>query len=126
MHSTIVGFVLAILSANALAASQVQQAATASTAITGAPSCIHTIFKQPSFNTICTSHSTTLTFTSYTDCGVGCTLETRHLGVGLPCRTVRTNPGATAEVVTSCKPLKATMTKTVTRLYTRPTVTPSL
>ncbi|KAF3046242.1 hypothetical protein E8E11_006817 [Didymella keratinophila] len=126
MHSFIISFVLAVLSAPALAAPQAPRAATASPAVTSAPTCTHTIFKQPSFDTICMSHSTTLTFTSYTDCGVGCMLETKHLGVGLPCRTVKTKPGATAEVVTSCKPLKATLTKTVNKLYTRPTVTSRL
>ncbi|KAF1933911.1 uncharacterized protein M421DRAFT_87981 [Didymella exigua CBS 183.55] len=117
MCSATISLVFAVLVAQVLALPQVEQVGTASSAVTAVPICTHIIFKQPSFGRVCTSHSSTLTYTSYTNCGVGCTLSTRQFGVGLPCRTVRFNPGNTATMVTSCSPITAmtTTTKTVTK-----------
>lgn len=49
-----------------------------------APTCTRVILKQPSFKTVCTNYKTTVTFTSYTNCG-GCALSTERLGLGLVC-----------------------------------------
>ncbi|KAJ4990372.1 hypothetical protein SVAN01_04034 [Stagonosporopsis vannaccii] len=121
MHSSLISIVLAVLAAHvARLSSPLIQTSVPSPATTAAPTCTHTILKQPSFAQTCTNYARTVTITSYTDCGVGCTLTTRRLGVGVPCRTVEYNRGVTATFVTSCKPPPKTTTKTVTR-YTRPT-----
>ncbi|KAF2254604.1 hypothetical protein BU26DRAFT_447489 [Trematosphaeria pertusa] len=65
------------------------------------PTCMLAILKQPSFESDCTFHAKTRTKTVYTDCG-GCGLETKMLGLGLPCRTLTTIPGVAYETVTSC------------------------
>ncbi|UPX13640.1 uncharacterized protein EKO05_0004140 [Ascochyta rabiei] len=122
MRSAIVGLVMAGLSAQVLS-SPLEQATTLFSTPTPAPTCTLPILKQPSFKKICTKYGKTLTFTSYTNCG-GCSLETKHLGFGLPCQTVTYNPGNTAEIVTSCKP-SLTTTKRST-FHVRPTVTSRL
>lgn len=68
---------------NTRQSSPLAQADASSPAPTPAPTCTHTILKQPSFARICTNYGKTLTYTSYTDCGVGCTLVTKRLGLGL-------------------------------------------
>ncbi|XPS71550.1 hypothetical protein M3J09_003730 [Ascochyta lentis] len=124
MRSAIIGFVLAGLSAQVLS-SPLEQAVAVSPTPTPAPTCTLAILKQPSFQKICTNYGKTLTFTSYTNCG-GCSLVTRHLGLGLPCQTFTYNPGNTGEVVTSCKPSPTTTTTNNGTSHVRPTVTPSL
>ncbi|KAI8937504.1 hypothetical protein NX059_005222 [Plenodomus lindquistii] len=72
------------------------------------------ILKIPSMETNCTFYETTKTATVYTDCH-GCELQTKALGLGLPCRAMATVPGIATKTVTECQ-LRVTAITTVTEL----------
>ncbi|KAF1365964.1 hypothetical protein EJ07DRAFT_150436 [Lizonia empirigonia] len=114
MRSAIISVVVAVVSAQTLSSTP-EQAITLSPTPTlaPAPACTRVLLKLPSFGRTCTDYGTTLTYTSYIECG-GCTLVTKRLGLGLPCQKITSNPGNTEVTVTSCRPAEPTVTETLT------------
>ncbi|KAF2703890.1 hypothetical protein K504DRAFT_538360 [Pleomassaria siparia CBS 279.74] len=68
--------------------------------------CVIDIFRPAPRRTDCTFLAETVTETIYTECG-GCTLRTRRIGYGLPCRRVTMIPGTTYTTKTTCAELTA-------------------